>query len=82
MTRRQFVKESLNLKSELSNTNDFIKSILMTGEIHPQFDTLNDLHDKVYEIEKQIELLENRFERRAWSHQDFVLHSLIMNNID
>ncbi len=49
MTRRQFVKESLNLKSELSNTNDFIKSILMTGEMHPQFNTLNDLHDKVYE---------------------------------
>lgn len=45
-------------------------------------DSINDMHDKVSELEQMIKDLEGRWQTRNWSGSDWNTHSLIAQNID
>ena len=45
-------------------------------------DKWNNYQDLIYDLQQDVKFLDDKFEKRDWSHQDYVQYDLITNNID
>ena len=45
-------------------------------------DKWNEYHDLIHEMHRSVKFLDDKYEKRDWTHQDHVQYDLIVNNID
>ena len=91
ITKREYNNQMNELKDELQAVIGILESLLRKYENNiAQYEIdysentnyWNEMHDAQYDIEKQIEALENRWSKRNWTHQDYAQWDLVTSNID
>lgn len=73
----------LNILSKWESTIDYTQlTDQMSIKISKIGEYWNNLHDKKWELEKELQLLEDRWETRNWTGADWNSWELVTSNID
>lgn len=88
MTKRKYEQEKQSILNQIETCKNELATLDkryienysdITEEIG---DYWNGLHDKLYDLEKELKFLEDRWDRRNWTHSDYQQWDLITSNID
>ncbi|MGL5329293.1 MAG: hypothetical protein ACRDD7_08495 [Peptostreptococcaceae bacterium] len=91
ITKKEYDFQMNNLKDSLQVVQDTLQHLKQKYENNigqyeidysENVDYWNDLHDLQYEIEKEIRLLDDKWDTRNWTQQDWNEHELVSMNID
>lgn len=78
MTKKQLDKTLARIKDEIQQTEDRINQLIHDK----QFDDLNDLNDRIYDLKKEAESAKWDYDTRNWTSSTWQSWSLVCQNID
>lgn len=81
ITKREYTKQMNDLTTRKNILEAYIAKII-DNEMVEKYDGLNAKHDKVWKLEQDIKALENRWNTRNWTANDWNSHALVAQNID
>jgi hypothetical protein len=86
ITKREYTKQMNELTSLIASTNlaiDFtMVKIGVRQFTNDEAENINGLYDKIAEYERAIKDLDDRWQRRNWTGNDYSTYALIVQNID
>lgn len=86
LTKREYTKqmnELVSLKASVQIEIDFRIAAIGDRQISiNEADSINDMHDKVSELEQSIKDLDSRWNTRNWTYADWTCYELASQNID
>jgi uncharacterized protein YukE len=90
ITKKEYNTRKTELNNKIKTYSDMLKAIenkinddnTSVEDQQTLGENWNNLYDFKRDLEKELDSLEDEWERRNWTFSDYMQHSLICNNID
>ena len=89
LSKRMYEAERQALNDQIEHLQVICKEFEDLSDYNPKNynlsqigDQWNNYQDLIYDLQQDVKFLDDKFEKRDWSHQDYVQYDLIANNID
>lgn len=88
ITKKEYLKQQEEIITKINNLEELLKSLPLETEGLPQNiinhigDTWNAAYDTIHELKGELHFLDQKWDRRNWTQQDYNEWELVSNNID
>lgn len=88
LTKKEYLIQQTEIQSKINKLEELISTLPLEVDGLPQSvinligDTWNTTTDEIYNLQQELKFLESRWNRRNWTHQDYMEMELVSNNID
>jgi len=89
LSKRVYEAERQALNDQIEHMQAICKEFEELSDYNPKNynlsqigDKWNEYHDLIHEMQQDVKFLDDKFDKRNWTHQDYVQSDLIANNID
>jgi DNA repair exonuclease SbcCD ATPase subunit len=88
ITKNEYQAKKMEIETKIIKLENLLKSLPLETEGIPQHivnligDTWNATHDEIEELENELQFLDQQWNRRDWTQQEYNEWELISDNID